>query len=282
MFPEAISSVARRYAPPQFPRDSCALMRSGLQRFRSGISLTGREARTIATVVSSPMLLPLPFQSCLLSFSHIVLLLHALDFSLGHSLWRALGVTHTFLVHLVAELGEQGCTNTLNFHGFSHVWLGDRLIVRYGDEAGEADLRMAKRYAAVTSTQPTASIEDGLKHELYTNFCKAKTKGRSVAFWRPAWSPIVFEQCVVGGMPCGRKFFWLVDTLVQVPDCTLLMHPATQSVRLGDAGAAQDATDVYCICGQCGSMRSGPREWVPFDLLVVSSWPILGLQSLRV
>ena len=68
---------------------------------------------------------------------------------------------------------------------------------------------------------------------------------------------------------------------MQVRDCTLLMHCATQSVRLGYTGVAQDATDVCCICGQCGSMRSRPREWVRFDLLVVSSWPTLGLQRLR-
>ena len=53
-------------------------------------------------------------------------------------------------------------------------------------------------------------------------------------------------------------------------------------MRLGYTGAAQDATDVYCVCGKCGSMRSGPHEWVRFDLSVVSSWPTLGLQSLRV
>ena len=80
----------------------------------------------------------------------------------------------------------------------------------------------------------------------------------------------------------AKIFLRLVDTLVQVHDCTLLMHSTTQAVRLGYTGAAQDATDVYCICGQCGSMRSAPREWVRFDLSVVSSWPTLGLQSLRV
>ena len=68
VFLEAISSVARRYAPPELPRDNCALMRSVLQRFHNGISLTGRMACTIACVVSSRMLLTLPFHSCLLSF----------------------------------------------------------------------------------------------------------------------------------------------------------------------------------------------------------------------
>ena len=139
---------------------------------RSGIHLTGREARTIASVVSSRMLLPLLFPSCVLSFCHIVLLLYAVDLPLNHSLWRALGVTHTFLVHLIAEFSEQGCTNTLYFNGFSHVWFGDRLPIQFGNETREADLRMAKRFAPVTNTEPTASIEDGWRHQLYTKFCK--------------------------------------------------------------------------------------------------------------
>ena len=74
VFLEAISGVARRYAVMQLPRDSHALMRYVSQRFRSDISLTCREARTIASVVSSQILLPLPFHSCLLSFCHMLLL----------------------------------------------------------------------------------------------------------------------------------------------------------------------------------------------------------------
>ena len=209
--------------------------------------------------------------------------MYVVDLPINHSLWCALGVTQTFLVHLIPEFGEQGCTNTLCFHGFSHMWFGDRLPIQFGDEAGEAYLHMAERFAPVTSTKPTASIEDGWRHELYTKFCKAKTKGRGVTFWRPVWGPIVFEQCVLGGNALWQKnFLRLVDTLVQVHDCTLLMHSATQSVRLGYTGAAEDATHVYCICGQCGSMRSGPHEWVRFALSAVSSWPTLGVQSLHV
>ena len=157
-------------------------MRSVSRRFRSRISLTGREARTIASVVISRMLLPLLFHSRLLSFCRIVLLLYAVYVPLSHSLWCALGVTHTFLVHLIAEFSEQGCTNTLYFHGFTHVWFGDRLPIHFGDEAGEADLRMAKRFPPVTCTEPTSSIEDGWRHALYTKVCKAKTNGRGVVF----------------------------------------------------------------------------------------------------
>ena len=122
VFLEPISSGARRYAPPLLPRDGRALIKSVLQRFGGGISFIGREARTIASFVSSRMLLPLLFHSCLLSFCHIIVLLYAVDLPISHSLWRALGVTHTFLVHLIADFSEQGCTNTLYFHGFNHVF----------------------------------------------------------------------------------------------------------------------------------------------------------------
>ena len=96
----------------------------------------------------------------MLSFCHILVLLYAVDLCISHSLRRALGAAHTFLVHLIAEFTAHGCTNTLCFHGFRHVWFGDRLPIQFGDEAGEADLRMAKRFAPVTSTKPTTSIED--------------------------------------------------------------------------------------------------------------------------
>ena len=77
-----------------------------------------------------------------------------------------------------------------------------------------------------------------------------------------------------------------MDTLVHILDCTLLMHCATQPLRLGYVGATQDATDVYYICGLFGSMhpwiRSGTREWVRFDMSIMLLWPTPGVQSLRV
>ena len=127
VFPKAISSVARQYAPPQLPPGSHALMRSVSQRFCGGISLTRCEAHTIVSVVSSRMLLAVPFHSCLLPFFHIVPVMYAVDLPLDHSLWCAL--KHTFLVHLIAEFSEQGHTNTLYFHGFRHVWFEDRLPI---------------------------------------------------------------------------------------------------------------------------------------------------------
>lgn len=50
------------------------------------------------------------------------------------------------------EMAEAGCTNTLYVHGLTHFWDLDRLPVQLSDEAGEASLREAKRFAQITST----------------------------------------------------------------------------------------------------------------------------------
>ena len=89
---------------------------------------------------------------------------------------------------------------------------------------------MVKRFAPVTSTGSTTSFEDGWRTVLYTKFCKAKTKGRGVAFWQLVWWPIVFERYITRRNAVWQEnFLRLVHTLVQVSDCTLLMHFATRS-----------------------------------------------------
>ena len=49
-----------------------------------------------------------------------------------------------------------------------------------------------------------------------------------------------------------------------------------------DVGAAQDATEVDCMCGFYGSLCHTPHAWVPLDVTVGEQWPTLCLQSLRV
>ena len=68
----------------------------------------------------------------------------------------------------------------------------------------------------MTSTGPTTSIEDGWKHEMYTKFWKAKTKGRGASFWWPVWGPIIFEQGVLGGKAVWLKMFLGTNARVQV------------------------------------------------------------------
>ena len=117
---------------------------------------------------------------------------------------------------------------------------------------------------------------------MYNKLFKAK-KMASLSRFGGRCGTLVFEQCVVSGNAAWKKnFLRLVDVLVRALEGTFLMHSATCSVRLVYEGATQDASDVYRICGSCGSLRSGPREWVRLNVSVVAAWPTLGLQSLRV
>ena len=84
--------------------------------------------------------------------------------------WRAMGLVCTYIVRIVPELAEEGCTTTLYLHGWRHTWLNPRTPMLCSDEAGERHLRVAKRQAPVTSIQQDASISETLKHELYQKF----------------------------------------------------------------------------------------------------------------
>ena len=98
---------------------------------------------------------------------------------------------------------------------------------------------MAKRFAPVTSTDAAASIEDSWKYEMYNKVFKGKKRCRVVAFWQPVRRPIIVEQCVIGGNEARQRIFLrLLNVLVEVPECTVLMHSATRSVRLGYDRAA--------------------------------------------
>ena len=117
-----------------------------LQRNRSDISLSSREACTIGSIVVSQMLLPLLFPSCLLSLCYIILLVYTIDLPVSHSSWHALWATHTLLVHVIANFNECGCTNTFCFHRFSHVWFRDCLPIQISDEVGDANFCITKGF----------------------------------------------------------------------------------------------------------------------------------------
>ena len=71
------------------------------------------------------------------------------------SLWCAHQATHTYLMHLGAEISEHG--GALYFHSFGHVWSLPQLV---GNEVGEADQRIAKRFVPMTSIKPPTFIDD--------------------------------------------------------------------------------------------------------------------------
>ena len=142
-------------------------------RFQASISLTGREARTIMGRLARGMVLPLPFHSLVLAFCHMVHLCYGSN-NLATVTWQAMGMLYTYVVHIIPEFAEEGCAATLYMHGWSHTWFNPRTPMLYSDEAGERDLRVAKRYGPVTSTRQDASISESLKHELYQKFVQKK------------------------------------------------------------------------------------------------------------
>ena len=64
----------------------------------------------------------------------------------------------------------------------------------------------------------------------------------------------------------------ILRPLLALPTIRVLCQPQTQSL-LVQLGCQVDAHDVYCICGHCGSERSGRCEWVVFQLEVLQGWP---------
>ena len=191
-----IAHVARRYDPRSLPPDSRQHMRHVRGRFQAGISLTGREARTVMGRLAGGMVLPLPFHSLVVAFCHMVHLCYGCN-NLATVTWQAMGMLYTYIVHIIPEFAEEGCTATLYMHGWSHTWFNPRTPMLYSDEAGERDLRVAKRYAPVTSTRQDASISESLKHELYQKFVQKKKKIPCAKIWAPVQRNVVLEACMV-------------------------------------------------------------------------------------
>ena len=179
-----IAQVARRYDPGSLPPDSRQHMRHVRGRFQAGISLTGREARTVMGRLAGGMVLPLPFHSLVLAFCHMVHLCYGSN-NLASFTWQGMGMLYTYIVNIIPECAEEGCTATLYMHGWSQTWFNRRAPKLYSDEASERDLRVAKRYALVTSTRHDASISESLKHALYQKFVQKKKKIPCAKIWAP-------------------------------------------------------------------------------------------------
>ena len=149
------------------------------------------------------------------------------------------------------------------------------------DEAGELDLRVAKRYAHVTSTRQDASIIESLKHELYEKFLRKKNKTPTVKIFAPVHWNLVLEVCMVVANALWQTVFQRLlrhlMTCQQAGGCKLYMHPATNLVKC-TFPRAELGSDVVCVCGSGGSKR-GIRQWVPLEVEAVQSWSTLALQS---
>ena len=93
------------------------------------------------------MVLPLPFHSLVLAYCRMVHLCYGCT-ELSTCSWRAMGLVCTYIVHIIPEFAEEGCTATLYMHGWSHTWFNPRTPMLFSDEAGKRDLRVAKKACA--------------------------------------------------------------------------------------------------------------------------------------
>ena len=226
------------------------------------------------------MVLPLPFHSPVSAFCHIVHVCYGCA-ALATAAWLAIRLGYTYIVYIVPEFAEQGCTATLYMHGWSHTWFNPRTPMLYSDEAGERDLQVAKRYAPVTTTREDASISENLKHELYEKFLRKKKKITTAKIGAPVHWNLVLEACMVAANAFWQTAFQRLlrhlMTCQEAGGCKLYMHPAANSVKC-TFPSAETESDVVCVCGSCGS-KCGIHQLVPLEVEAVQSWPTMALNA---
>ena len=156
------------------------------------------------------MVLPVPFHSLVLAFCHMVHLCYGSN-KLATVTWQGMGMLYTYIVHIIPQFAEEGCTATLYMHGWSHTWFNPRTPMLYSDEDGGRDLRVAKRYAPVTSTRQDGIIRESLKHEVYQKCVQKKKK-----IWAPVQRNVVLETCMVAANAAWHAVFQrLLEHLLQ-------------------------------------------------------------------
>ena len=122
-------TVAKRYGVTKLPvgsRQHWSLVR---RRFRTGVLLTGREARSLASRLAQDVALPLPYHVLFLSICYIVVLIYSCTLQIPTSERCIWGLLHVFLMHLILEYIEEGSTQTLYCHGMQHVFQLPRLTM---------------------------------------------------------------------------------------------------------------------------------------------------------
>ena len=200
------------------------------------------------------MVLPLPFHSLVLVYCRMVHLCFGCTETTCS--WRAMGLVCTYIVHIIPKFAEEGCTATLYMQGWSHTWFNPHTPVLFSNEAGKRDLRVAKRYTLVTSTQQDGCISETLKHELHQKFMRKKQKVPSAKIWALVHRNVVLEACMVAANVVWRTIFArLLHHLFElqgVGDCTILMHTETCYVKCTFVGTKEEV-DVFCVCGTCGT-----------------------------
>ena len=271
-----VGSIARRYRPGDLTSDSKQSKTMVRNRLACGVSLTGREGRTLLARLLTSGLLPQPFHGLCLAYCHVVYLTYGRMLGISTATWASIGRVYTYLVHLIMHFTEGGSTATMYFHGTTHVWdQPTRVPITALDEAGESQIRVTTRYAGITSTQSDPSIRDCLGHEVYKKYIANRQKRGGVQLWVPKRRRVWLEECCVSPDAVWRR---VLDQLGAADDgCVVLMNAATKALRIEFPGGVEEE-DVFCVCGHCGDAKGTiMREWVAYDGAVLSEWPLLGL-----
>ena len=272
-------TVAKRYGITKLPVDSRQHRSLLGRRFRTGVSLTGREVRSLASRLAQNVALPLPYHVLFLSICHIVILICSGTLQIPTSEWRIRGLLHVFVMHLILEYNEEGSTQTLYCHGMEHIFQLPWSPMGCTNEEEERDLRLGKRFAHLISTVADKSIKETLGHEMYVKFLGRRARRCEVHLWHRERRGVVLEQCAVSASPIWRVVFErLLAKILDNNTFRCYMHMSTQSVYI-TTDTCKPQTDVYCICGRCGPERSGQRRWTLATMVAVRQWPTFNYAS---
>ena len=97
-----VAAAARRYELKMDPHTKQCQSKTR-SRFRSGLSRTGREVRTLFPMVVQTGKLPSPLHQLFLSFCHIVSLLYGTK-HMPPCVWSTRGKVHVYLTLLITEM----------------------------------------------------------------------------------------------------------------------------------------------------------------------------------
>ena len=124
---------------------------------------------------------------------------------------------------------ERDCTRTLYLHGLQHCWSLPRLPPRFGDEGGEAALRVSKQFARLMSTLPDESTLDILAHEIYLKLHKTAPQQceRVEHHWRPTIRCVLFEQRIVRSKLWHKTIMSMALQWNSAHGSSVAMHPPT-------------------------------------------------------
>ena len=101
-----LGSVAKGYQVTRLPSDRRQYRSLVRCRFRTGVSLTGCEARHLALQLGQDDAPPLPYQVLFLSICHLAVLIYSSSLRITTKEWRIWGMIHVVLMHPVFDTAK--------------------------------------------------------------------------------------------------------------------------------------------------------------------------------